>query len=105
MLYKCFKRLQAVLSELIITLGSIEAELDDQWNDSWQVLAKAVSNRPTVQTDKCLTISRYSVSKGTEQLQSIVSLHMNPAPSMLHGMAEFQTHRTGAAAAAAASLT
>jgi len=65
MLYKCFKRLQAVLSELVITLGSAMAELDDHWNDSWQVLAKAVSNRPTAQTDKCLRISvaKYSVSK------------------------------------------
>ncbi len=59
MLYKCFKRLQAVLSELIIALSSIVAEFDDQWNDSWQVLAKAVPNRPTAQTDKYLRISRY----------------------------------------------
>lgn len=65
MLYKCFKRLQAVLSELIITLASIVAELDDQWNDSWQVLAKAVSNRPTAQTDTSLRILKIlSVKEG-----------------------------------------
>ena len=62
MLYKCFKSLQAVLSELIIALGSIVAEFNDQWNDSWQVLAKAVPNRPTAQTDMCLRILGYSIS-------------------------------------------
>jgi len=97
MLYKCFKRLQAVLSELIIALGSIVAEFNDQWNDSWQVLAKAVPNRPTAQTDKYLRISQYSKHSGstrTEQLQSVVSLHINPGLSMLQRMAELQSHRT-----------
>ena len=76
MLYKCFKRLQAVLSELIITLASIVAELDDQWNDSWQVLAKAVSNRPTAQTDTSLRILKIlSVKEGRTAAEYCLLLH------------------------------
>ncbi len=96
--------MQAVLSELVIALGGIVAELDDQWNDSWQVLAEAVSNRPTAQTDMCLRISvaRYSSSKRdrTAAEYSVISHQPSSVSAAQDGRVPITQNE-----AAAASLT